>query len=87
MNKSTEELLKTLKHSAGIASYLTQEQENLTALPLHLYLEKLFAETNIPASTEPTVTRFFLEKSSLPVTKSWHCALAFGWILRKPSVC
>ena len=50
MNKSTEELLKTLKHSAGIASYLTQEQENLTALPLHLYLEKLFAETNITPS-------------------------------------
>ena len=44
MKKSTAELLKTLKHTTNISTYLSQEQENLQALPLHLYLDKMFAE-------------------------------------------
>ncbi|MCI9527471.1 MAG: XRE family transcriptional regulator [Lachnospiraceae bacterium] len=50
MKKSTEELLKTLKYTTNITSYLSQEQENFQTLPLHLYLSKLFAETNISPS-------------------------------------
>lgn len=50
MKKSTEELLKTLKHTANITSYLSQEQENFKTLPLHLYLDKIFADKEISPS-------------------------------------
>lgn len=50
MRKTTEELLNTLKHSVSITSYLSQEQDNLQALPLHLYLDKIFAEKEISPS-------------------------------------
>ena len=48
MKKSTEELLKTLKHAPNIKTYLSQEQDNLQTLPLHLYLDKMFSEKEIP---------------------------------------
>lgn len=50
MKKSTEELLKTLKHTTNITSYLSQEQENFKTLPLHLYLDKIFADKEISPS-------------------------------------
>lgn len=50
MKKTTDELLKTLKHSPNIDSYLSLEQENLQSLPLHLYLDNLFTEKEISPS-------------------------------------
>ena len=50
MKKTTEELLNTLKHSTNINSYLSQEQENFHTLPLHLYLDKMFAEKEVSPS-------------------------------------
>lgn len=50
MKKTTEELLKTLKHSPNINSYLSLEQENFQTLPLHLYLDKMFTEKEISPS-------------------------------------
>lgn len=50
MKKSTDELLKTLKRTTSISSYLSQEQENFKTFPLHLYLEKIFTEKNISPS-------------------------------------
>lgn len=50
MRKTTEELLKTLKHTANITSYLSQEQDNLKTFPLHAYLDKMFAEKEISPS-------------------------------------
>lgn len=50
MRKTTEELLNTLKHSVSITSYLSQEQDNLKTLPLHTYLNDIFAEKEISPS-------------------------------------
>lgn len=50
MKKTTEELLKTLKHSPNINSYLSLEQENFQTLPLHLYFDKMFTEKGISPS-------------------------------------
>lgn len=50
MKKSTEELLKTLKHTPDVRTFLTQEQENFQNLPLHAYLNSLLAQKNIPPS-------------------------------------
>lgn len=50
MKKTTDELLKTLKQTANIDSFLTKEQENFNTLPLHLYLEHIFSESEISRS-------------------------------------
>lgn len=50
MKKSTEELLKILKHTQDVRSYLSQEQENFQNLPLHAYLNMLFAQKNASPS-------------------------------------
>lgn len=50
MKKSTEELLKILKHAPNIDAYLSQEQDNFQTLPLHLYLDKMFVEKKISPS-------------------------------------
>lgn len=50
MKKSTDELLKILKNAPDIHTYLEQEEENLTTLPLHQYLETLFSEKGISPS-------------------------------------
>lgn len=50
MRKTTEELLNTLKHTVSITSYLSQEQDNLKTLPLHTYLNDIFAEKEISPS-------------------------------------
>lgn len=95
MKKSTAELLKTLKHTTNISTYLSQEQENLQALPLHLYLDKMFAEKKSPpasasaiqAQIEPIATRFSPAGSFPPGTKSSLYVLDCRWITNKPSFC
>lgn len=47
MKKSTEELLKTLKHTSDVHTFLTEEQENFQTLPLHIYLEQLLNQKNV----------------------------------------
>ncbi|MCI8489649.1 MAG: XRE family transcriptional regulator [Lachnospiraceae bacterium] len=50
MKKTTEELLKTLQKTAEIDSFLLEEDENFKTLPLHLYLDKVFAKSEITRS-------------------------------------
>ena len=47
MKKSTEELLKTLKHTPDVNTFLTEEQDNFHHLPLHTCLEQLLTQKNI----------------------------------------
>lgn len=50
MKKSTQELLDILKHAPNLNSYLSEEEENITACPLHDYLNQLCAEKNLTPS-------------------------------------
>lgn len=50
MKKTTEELLNTLKRTTNIDSFLSEEQENFKTLPLHVYLDRIFAESQISRS-------------------------------------
>lgn len=47
MKKTTEELLKTLKHTQDFNAYLKKEHDNITACPLSEYLNHLCAEKEI----------------------------------------
>lgn len=44
MKKTTEELLKTLKHTQNFDTYLKKESDNITACSLSEYLNRLCAE-------------------------------------------
>ena len=50
MKKSTDELLNVLKQSRDVDSYLSQEQENFSARPLHSYFSDLFRQKGISPS-------------------------------------
>lgn len=47
MKKSTEELLKILKHTPDIKTYFSNEQDNVINLSLSEYLQNLCLEKNI----------------------------------------
>lgn len=47
MKKSTDDLLKILKHTPDLEDYLTKEEENILSSSLHEYLTKLTLEKNI----------------------------------------
>lgn len=47
MNKSTDELLKILKHTPDLNTYLKEEEGSITSCPLQDYLNLLCAEKNI----------------------------------------
>ena len=47
MKKSTDELLKVLKHTPDLQNYLTDEKENILSASLHEHLAQLLLEKNI----------------------------------------
>lgn len=85
MKKSTEELLKTLKHAPDYDSYLKNEQENFTVCPLSDYLSALCAKKN--TAPAQCISRSGLDRTYAyqifpvtkipPATKCLPCVLVF----------
>ncbi len=50
MNKNTQELLRSLKHTKNIEAWLTENAEIFENVPLWRYLERLIAEKGIKKS-------------------------------------
>lgn len=87
MKKSTEELLKTLKHAPDYDSYLKNEQENFTVCPLSDYLSALCAKKN--TAPAQCISRSGLDRTYAYQIFSGHknptrdkvLALCFGFLL------